>query len=93
MFTPASFNWSTDVPGFNLPPIISTLSVNSMDPPPPADFEAVIAELFSFILSVDDVQSSDTTHMPNNDGILDPELYSSDMPSLILVDQMTAASS
>src|ERR1700683_2876915 len=92
MFTPASFNWSTDVPGFNLPPAISPPSVNPMDPPPPADFEAIMAELFSFIPSADDVQSSDTTHMPNNGAILDPAFYSSDIPSLIPVDQLTAAS-
>jgi hypothetical protein len=64
-----------------------------MDPPLPANFQAVMAELFSFVPSVDEVQSSDTSRMPNNSGILDPALYSSDIPSLIPVDQLTTASS
>jgi hypothetical protein len=92
MFTPASVNWSTNVLGFNLPPDVSTPSVSPMDPPPPANFDAIMAELFSFSPSADDVQSSDATNMPNNSGILDPAFYSSDIPSPIPVDQLNPAS-
>jgi len=91
MFTPASFGQSTNA-GFNLPPAISTPLVNPVDLPQPANFDAMLAELFSFTPSVDGVQPSDTTHMPDNSGILDPALYLSDLPPLMPVDQPTVTS-
>jgi hypothetical protein len=91
MITPASFGWSVNA-GFNLPPAISTPLVNPMDPLQPANFDAVLAELFSFTPSVDGVQPSDTTHMPDNSGVLDPALYLLDLPPLMPVDQLTVTS-
>jgi hypothetical protein len=69
VFTPAPVGWPMDV-GFNLPP-----SVNPLDPPPPTNFDAAMAELFSSPPFVGNVHSSDTTYMLDNRSILDPVLY------------------
>ena len=71
-FTPAPVGWPMD----------------PLDPPPPANFDATMAELFSFPPFAGDVH---TTYMPDNSGILDPASFL-DLPPPMPFDQLAATS-